>query len=268
MTGSKYVVAGLMSLCVASSAHGADLAAGKTLAEAVCAACHGANGVSVSGRTPNLAGQRAAYLDSQLKAYKSKKRNHGIMSGLTSQLGNTAIADLAAYYASLPGAAVGAPNSKPPAHFIAKRIKLPSDLSGFTHYHTFNHKGRKQLRKIYANKVALEAAMAGKDLPDGSLIVVEAFKAKLGPDKEPVTGSDGLYIANGRAGFTAMERRTGWGDDFHPAIRNSNWHYGVYKPDRSPRPNVNQASCLSCHKPYAGASYLFTLKELQATARK
>ena len=36
----------------------ADLAAGKARVEAVCAACHGANGVSVSDTIPNLAGQR------------------------------------------------------------------------------------------------------------------------------------------------------------------------------------------------------------------
>ena len=37
-----------------------DLAAGKARAEAVCAACHGVNGVSVSDTIPNLAGQKAA----------------------------------------------------------------------------------------------------------------------------------------------------------------------------------------------------------------
>ena len=160
------------------------------------------------------------------------------------------------------------PNARPPAQFIAKRVSLPSDLSGFTHYMTFNHKGRKQLRKVYANRIALDAARAGRDLPDGSILVVEAFKAKMGPDKKPVIGSDGFYVAASRAGYTAMERRAGWGDDFHPAIRNGNWHYGVYKPDGSPRPNINQATCLACHLPHAKDSYVFSMKELRAAARK
>ena len=43
----------------------ADLAAGKAKAEAVCAACHGANGVSVTDAIPNLAGQKSAYLQAQ-----------------------------------------------------------------------------------------------------------------------------------------------------------------------------------------------------------
>ena len=36
--------------------------------EAVCGACHGVNGVSVADNIPNLAGQRVAYLEAQLRA--------------------------------------------------------------------------------------------------------------------------------------------------------------------------------------------------------
>jgi cytochrome c553 len=190
-----------------------------------------------------------------------------MMSGLLAGVGDAVIADVAAYYASLPGAPDGKAKSKPPANYIAKRVALPADLAGFTHYFTFNHKGRKQLRKVYANKVALDAARAGRELPDGSVIVVEAFKAKMGADKKPVVGADGFFVSTGRAGFTAMERQAGWGNDFPGMIRNGNWHYGVFKPDRSPRP-VNQATCLTCHKPFAGDSYLFTMKALKKAAGK
>jgi cytochrome c553 len=42
-------------------APGADLEAGKARATAVCAACHGADGISVAANIPNLAGQKADY---------------------------------------------------------------------------------------------------------------------------------------------------------------------------------------------------------------
>lgn len=74
-------------------------------------------------------------------------------------------------------------------------------------------------------------------------------------------------LAAQRAGFTAMKRRAGWGNDFPGMIRNGNWHYAVFKADRSPRPNVNQASCLACHLPHAKNSYLFTMKALRDTAQ-
>ena len=47
-------------LAAAQSAQAADLDAGKRIVGAVCAACHGETGVSVSDNIPNLAGQRAA----------------------------------------------------------------------------------------------------------------------------------------------------------------------------------------------------------------
>ena len=52
----------LAILTLAPLAHAADLEAGKAKVQAVCAACHGAAGVSVSDAIPNLAGQKSAYV--------------------------------------------------------------------------------------------------------------------------------------------------------------------------------------------------------------
>ena len=78
--------------------------AGKAKA-AVCAACHGQNGIAQIPTYPNLAGQNEQYLVSALKAYKNKQRSGGqaaIMQGQATGLSDTDIANLAAYYASLP----------------------------------------------------------------------------------------------------------------------------------------------------------------------
>jgi cytochrome c553 len=97
-------------LAVAQIAHAADIEAGKELAATVCAACHGATGVSVSDAIPNLAAQRPAYIEAQLEAFKDGRRKH---SGPTSnvmnviQLSAQDIANVAAYFASQPGAATG-----------------------------------------------------------------------------------------------------------------------------------------------------------------
>jgi cytochrome c553 len=83
---------------------------GKELAATVCAVCHGATGVSVSDAIPNLAAQRPAYIEAQLKAFKDGRRKH---SGATSNIMNVIqlsaqdIANVAAYFASQPGAAMG-----------------------------------------------------------------------------------------------------------------------------------------------------------------
>ncbi len=78
----------------------ADIAAGKAKA-AACAGCHGATGISVSEEFPNLAGQKAAYLEKQLKAFKSGTRSNATMKAMTAALNNQDIANLAAYFSSL-----------------------------------------------------------------------------------------------------------------------------------------------------------------------
>ncbi|QSP95320.1 cytochrome c [Marinobacter salinisoli] len=106
MTVKHYAMVGLFTLGTAVSgvAAAADVEAGKAKA-AVCAACHGQNGIAQIPTYPNLAGQNEQYLVSALKAYKNKQRSGGqaaIMQGQAAALSDTDIANLAAYYASLP----------------------------------------------------------------------------------------------------------------------------------------------------------------------
>ena len=56
-------------------ANAQDIAEGKRVAEASCAACHGANGISATKGIPHLAGQRPAYLYLELRAYQSGARS-------------------------------------------------------------------------------------------------------------------------------------------------------------------------------------------------
>lgn len=81
-----------------------DAEAGKAKA-AVCAACHGKNGIATIPGYPNLAGQNEQYLVSSLNAYKNKQRSGGqaaIMQGQATGLSDDDIANLAAYYAQMP----------------------------------------------------------------------------------------------------------------------------------------------------------------------
>ncbi len=91
------------SVALSGQALAGDAAAGKAKS-AVCAACHGANGIAAVPTYPNLAGQNEAYLVSAMKAYKNKQRNGGmavVMQGQAAALSDTDIENLAAYYASL-----------------------------------------------------------------------------------------------------------------------------------------------------------------------
>ena len=70
-----------------------------------CAGCHGPQGISPSQAFPNLAGLSAADLYKALADYRDGKRQNPTMQGIARALDDQKIADLAAYYASLPSRA-------------------------------------------------------------------------------------------------------------------------------------------------------------------
>ncbi|MGH8280366.1 MAG: c-type cytochrome [Gammaproteobacteria bacterium] len=65
-----------------------------------CAACHGADGNSVSSQFPKLAGQGAPYIVEQLENFKSGKRVNAIMQPMAASLSRQQMADLAAWFSS------------------------------------------------------------------------------------------------------------------------------------------------------------------------
>lgn len=66
-----------------------------------CSACHGEQGVSISSEFPNLAGQKAQYLITQIKAFRDQQRSNAVMTPFVQGLTDTQIGELAQYYASL-----------------------------------------------------------------------------------------------------------------------------------------------------------------------
>jgi cytochrome c553 len=249
-------------LALAPQAHAADIEAGKAKVAAVCAACHGANGVSVSDTIPNLAAQRAGYLEAQLKALKDGTRKNAIMNAMAAPLSADDIANVAAYFASLPGAEKSAKSAMLPN--VAKtHVSFPENYkASFKKYHTINFPATRQVRYYYANPAALQAAKAGKPVGDGAVLFVEVYAAQLDADKKPVTGADGFYVPEKLLFYTAMASGSGWGNEVPEALRNANWNYAVFTLDKQHRPSVNQAECFACHKPLDSTSYLFTLKQM------
>ncbi|MBK6742820.1 MAG: c-type cytochrome [Hydrogenophilales bacterium] len=77
-------------------------AAGKSLAETKCANCHGLDGKGTAADIPNLAGQKAAYMQLAMQEYKAGKRAHAALQQLGMELSDAQLADITAYYAGLP----------------------------------------------------------------------------------------------------------------------------------------------------------------------
>ena len=92
-------VAVVVTLGVPSPA-GADASAGRQKA-AMCAVCHGLDGLAKQPDAPHLAGESPIYLTRQLEAFRSGERKHEQMSIIAQGLTDEDIADLADWYSSL-----------------------------------------------------------------------------------------------------------------------------------------------------------------------
>jgi len=70
-----------------------------------CTQCHGRGGVGVDEAFPALAGQPAAYLENQLRAWQSGTRDpgpQGLMAGIANKLSATDVRAVAQYFSDLP----------------------------------------------------------------------------------------------------------------------------------------------------------------------
>ena len=78
-----------------------EIAEGKRVAEASCAACHGLTGISTMKGVPHLAGQRPGYLYVELLAYQTGARGDNAMSNAVKFMKDDVLVKVSAYYAGL-----------------------------------------------------------------------------------------------------------------------------------------------------------------------
>ena len=86
---------------LAQDAPPGDATAGHRLAQRVCEACHGLNGIATLPEAANLAGQDPGYLARQLAAFHSGERKNETMAAVSQMLTDQQMRDVAAYYGGI-----------------------------------------------------------------------------------------------------------------------------------------------------------------------
>ncbi len=76
----------------------ATLTADVAGAPEACTACHGVDGIALTPDVPHLAGETNIYIDTQLKAFRSGKRTHEIMSEIAAHMSDQDIRAAADWY--------------------------------------------------------------------------------------------------------------------------------------------------------------------------
>jgi hypothetical protein len=189
------------------------------------------------------------------------------MNAIAAQLSPDDIANVASYFGSLQ-AMNTAVKSDPFAALVRTNVTFPEGYkSTFRMYQTVNRPDINQVRYLWANPIAWEAAREGRPLPDGSVLLLEQHAAKLEGGK-PVAGGDGFFVSDRLVGYTLMGHGPGWGKDIPEILRNGDWNYAAFTPDMKLRAGVSTGECLACHKPLDKANYLFSNDPLATAARR
>jgi cytochrome c553 len=200
----------------------ADVAEGKHVAESSCNACHGASGISRTPEVPHLAGQRAAYLYVELRAYKQGTRDANPMASAVKFLSDDAMMKAAAYFASLDPA--------PSAPAAAKSATKPDPMQ--------------------AGKAAA-AACAGCHGDDGVSRI---------PGTPSLGGLDPKYLAGAMAAYKSGGRKHDMMKSLVAALgeadmNNIALYYALQKPAKAAAPAAGDAAagkaaataCAGCH---------------------
>jgi cytochrome c553 len=90
---------GFILLGISTAQAEGNLEAGTQKARA-CQVCHGRGGHSTNPTYPILAGQHAAYIQKQLRAFRAGTRKDPIMNGMAAPLSDQDIEDVAAFFHS------------------------------------------------------------------------------------------------------------------------------------------------------------------------
>jgi len=140
---SVAVFAGAFLLALHAPARAQDIEAGRVKSQ-VCAACHGADGNSVAGNFPNLAGQTWRYIYIQLKDFKEGRRSNPVMSPMAEPLSKQDMIDIANYFAA---------QTAKPSSFAAdaakmKRGKAKADETLCAMCHLGGFAGQNEIPKV------------------------------------------------------------------------------------------------------------------------
>jgi len=149
-------------------------------------------------------------------------------------------------------------------------VVFPENFASGTLYTTVDRADNKQFRELFVSPPeAIEAAKKGQPMPSGTVITLVQYAALLDVHGNPQIAANGRFIKGARIiGYTVMEKRTGWGAEYPDNVRNGEWEYQAFKPDKTPNTAANLTACFNCHKPLGtGPDYLFSYDKMKGASR-
>lgn len=147
--------------------------------------------------------------------------------------------------------------------FGGDKIKFPEGYEKGVLYTTVDRADNKQYRELFASPEAVAAAKKGEPLPNGTVLTLVQYKAKLDAQGNPDKDANGRFIKGDLIGYAVMEKRTGWGGQYPAELRNGEWEYQSFTAARAVNDKANLKGCFECHKPLdAKKDFVFSYDKL------
>ncbi len=156
-----------------------------------------------------------------------------------------------------------------PAAFAEEpRVGFPADYrSKMVNYLSLDRVGNDdQIIRLYTTPEALAAAKAGKELPDGTVVIGEVYKAQKDAEGNVKESGLGRRLRSKFAAVAVMEKGKDWGQTIPEDLRTGDWDFAIFKPtgERLAKKDLNE--CRACHIPKKETQYLFSLDHMAAAA--
>ena len=147
------------------------------------------------------------------------------------------------------------------------KVAFPENHETSVLFTTVDRADNKQFREFYTSAPALEAAKKGEPLPSGTVITMRQYAAKLDAQGNPEKAADGRFMKGNLIGYAVMEKRTGWGSEYPDNLRNGEWEYQSFKPDKTVNTAANLGACFNCHKPLDKQDFVYLYDKMKAAAK-
>ena len=144
-----------------------------------------------------------------------------------------------------------------------EKIPFPADWAKFVLYNVVDRYDNKQYRELYAStQEAVDAAKAGKPLPNGTVLVLAQYKAQVDAQGNPVKDAKGRFVKGDPIALTVMEKRAGWGTEYPDDLRNGEWEYAAFSLDGKLNTQANYKACFQCHKPHEKLDFVISYSSI------
>ncbi len=123
-------------------------------------------------------------------------------------------------------------------------VKFPENFAEGVRYAIVPRGNIRQ--EIFTSRAAIDAVKNGQPIPSGTVITLVDYR-------------DGRLFR-----YVVMEKRTGWGAEYPPEMRNGEWEFQAFNADRSVNQNENVSRCFACHKSQERQAFVFTLDQMKS----